>query len=151
MCLRLAWRREEGNTHRVSQACPEHEPTFRHTHCTPAFSLSNLAPEYNHTQMQRNVRGNFYIANKKFMQSHTVVVSQLQSWEHPSKCFSLALCSPAWHIKVLQTKEMCVWFSDAVLCSLLSVHSSSNALILRSICWRTGYHIQENATHVCDV
>lgn len=32
MCLRLAWRKEEGSTHRVSQACPEHEPCTSTTH-----------------------------------------------------------------------------------------------------------------------
>lgn len=90
MCLRLAWRREEGNTHRVSQACPEHEPststTFKYTHkhthshytCTPA--VPQLTHPYTHTHtgtamymlaVQRtDTRSNFYPAIMKFMQSH---------------------------------------------------------------------------------
>lgn len=90
MCLRLAWRREEGNTHRVSQACPEHEPststTFKYTHkhthshytCTPA--VPHLTHPYTHTHtgtamymlaVQRtDTRSNFYPAIMKFMQSH---------------------------------------------------------------------------------
>lgn len=81
------WRRREGNTHRVSQACPEHEPststTFKCTHehtCTPAVSLPHLGHQCTQRHMHSNVhapihctetQSNFYSAIIKFMQSST--------------------------------------------------------------------------------
>lgn len=67
MCLKLAWRREEGNTHRVSQACPEHEPststTFKHTHTNThspirahlPFFLTHVTHPCTKTQTQSDV------------------------------------------------------------------------------------------------
>ena len=82
-----AWRREEGNTHRVSQACPEHEPsisnafTQTHTHVhahllSLSLSLSLPCPGYSDTRAQQrarfavhgpNTHPNFYRAIIKFV------------------------------------------------------------------------------------
>lgn len=140
MCLRLEWRREEGNTHRVSQACPEHEPstsiTFSYTHkhtlsytCTPAISNTPIYTDTNvracsssHRHTLKLLPGNYKVHAKSYWTFFPSCYSRTEDIPlngflllfFPSSYFSLSLCNKMSSFTGKKTKRqlycLCVYF-----------------------------------------
>lgn len=142
MCLRLLWRRE-GNTHRVSQACPEHEPSTSTTHShkhTHTFTDVHLPSPNMRLHSPTYTQVKFYRVIIKFADSQTGCVDLLS-------CFKLSLSlAVLWLFKKMSFSQTYSETNAALFCVCACVIFSKAGSVLTAFITQGGYRIRENAT-----